>query len=151
MLRAEYVLGDGPNEAERFSRHGNRCDLSRTSAVNLMIQLEEPVLKSLPAVSNHMCFLVLLPRPESFTGSGSVAIRPCCLDQDVTTVGVDRLRDGPLTASFSGGMLPRYKSEVRHQLLRGLESTQVVEFGGEDRGGLGVDAAGAAQRPTILR
>jgi hypothetical protein len=41
-------------------------------------------------------------------------------------------------------MLARDEADVGHELARVLEATQVTEFGRDDHGGLGLEAAEAA-------
>jgi hypothetical protein len=141
-LRDVELTESGPEEPDEFTGHRSSGDLTRLLGSQSVKDLEESML-ALPGMRDDGRILTELSAFETGAEGGSFAVVPRGLNEDVAHPSVAGLGDGALSSALTGGMLAGREADVGHELARVLEAAYIAEFGGQDHGCLGLEAAEA--------
>jgi len=141
-LRDVELTKGGPEEPDEFTGHRSSGDLARLLGSQSVKDLEESML-ALPGMCDDGRTLTVMSAFETGAERGSFAVVPRGLNEDVAYASVAGLGDGALSSALTGGMLAGRETDVGHELARALEAAHVAEFGGQDHGRLGLEAAEA--------
>jgi len=138
------VAEHGPKEADHLTGDGGDGDLGGLLDGEAVKEGVETVL-ALPGVADDSGVLTLLAPLEGCADGGAFAVLPGSLDEGVAHAAVAGLGDGAQALSRARGVLAGHEADVGHELAGALEAAQVAELGGNDHGGLGLEAAEATE------
>jgi len=138
------VAEHGPKEADHLTGDGGDGDLGGLLDGEAVKEGVEALL-ALPGVADDSGVLTLLAPLEGGADGRTVSVLPGGLDEGVAHATVAGLGDGAEALSRARGVLAGNEADVGHELSRAGETAQVAELGGDDHGGLGLEAAEAAE------
>jgi hypothetical protein len=134
----------GPEEADHLTGNGGDGDLGGLFDGEAVKEGVETVL-ALPGVADDPWVLTVLAPSEGGADGGAFSVLPGGLDKGVAYAAVTGLGDGAEALSGPGGVLAGHEADVGHELTGAGEAAQVAELGGDDHGGLSLEAAETAE------
>jgi len=134
----------GPEEADHLTCDGGDGDLSGLLDGEPVKEGVETLL-ALPGMADDTGVLTPLAPLEGGADGRTVSVLPGGLDEGVAHAAVAGLGDGAQALLRARGVLAGHEADVGHELAGAGEAAQVAELGGNDHGGLGLEAAEAAE------